>query len=305
MNIEYDIIFPFYRDYKFLNDQLKQINNQTILPKNLIFIDDGNKDANLQKFIKKFLKKEIILIFISFSKNNGVYFGINEGVKRIKSKFFRINSADDIFYPKLAEKSLALLNNYPDRNFVFSNNISNFIEKDKKIKIKFSFLKKENYSKYDCKLIFQKYQFKIYHNTIFYRTSYFLENNLFKEELGPRRDFFNIIFFSLETGFCYLDDFLSEFSIRSGQLNKLYDNKFLYEELINIEKNFPKLYTYYVNSNMHFDFNPLASFIFLKNQKYDLLSVKWLLRSVKFQLWKTFREFLPSKLTQKIFALIN
>jgi hypothetical protein len=305
MNIDYDIIFPFYKDYEFLNNQLEQINNQTLIPKNLIFIDDGNKDKNLQKIIRKNIKKEIELIFISFSKNNGVYFGINEGVKNLKSQYFRINSADDIIYPQLAEKSLTLINNYPERNFVFSNNISNFIEKNKKIKIKLSFLKKKDYSKHECDLIFKKYQFKIYHNTIFYRTSYFLENNLFKEEIGPRRDFFNIIFFSLNTGFCYLDDFLSEFTIRSGQLNKLYDTEFLYNELINIEKNFPKLYSYYINSNMHFDFNPLASFKFMRNKKYDLITTKWMLRSIKFHLWKSFREFMPNKLTQKIFELIN
>lgn len=56
---------------------------------------------------------------------------------------------------------------------------------------------------------------------------------------------------------------------------------------------------------MHFDFNPLASFKFMRNKKYDLITTKWMLRSIKFHLWKSFREFMPNKLTQKIFELIN
>ena len=47
--MENDLIIPFFNDQKYLKRFQKQINHQKLLPKNLIFIDDCNKDKNLKK----------------------------------------------------------------------------------------------------------------------------------------------------------------------------------------------------------------------------------------------------------------
>ena len=51
--MEYDLIIPFFNDQKYLVRFQKQVNNQHLLPKNLIFIDDCNKDKNLKKKLEK------------------------------------------------------------------------------------------------------------------------------------------------------------------------------------------------------------------------------------------------------------
>ena len=98
-SIEYDIVLPFYKDYEFLDRQIEQINFQTLLPKRLIFVDDGNKDNELNDKIKSLLNKKIDLIFISFKENKGVYKANQEGLKYIRSEYFRFNATDDIYYP--------------------------------------------------------------------------------------------------------------------------------------------------------------------------------------------------------------
>ena len=47
--MEYDLIIPFYNDQKYLDRFQKQVNSQKLLPKNLIFVDDCNKDKDLKK----------------------------------------------------------------------------------------------------------------------------------------------------------------------------------------------------------------------------------------------------------------
>ncbi len=36
-DLSYDIIFPFYKDYKYLNKAIISVNNQSLIPKNLVF----------------------------------------------------------------------------------------------------------------------------------------------------------------------------------------------------------------------------------------------------------------------------
>ena len=304
-SIEYDIVLPFYKDYEFLDRQIEQINFQTLLPKRLIFVDDGNKDNELNDKIKSLLNKKIDLIFISFKENKGVYKANQEGLKYIRSEYFRFNATDDIYYPNLSKNSLLLLSKYPDTNTVFSNNISNFHPNNKKIKLNLKFLKKEYYTPTEAKNIFKNNQFKIYHNTVFYRSNYFLKNNLFKERFGPRCDMFNLLFFSMDSGFCYVDQFLSEFIIRKEQFNKTYSNYELYLELSNLEENKPKLAKYYIETNMYFDFNPLALFLFIYKRRFDLINFKWFGRSIKFYIWKIIRKHLPSRIIEKIFEFVN
>ena len=81
--------------------------------------------------------------------------------------------------------------------------------------------------------------------------------------------------------------------------------KYLYQELKIIEDSIPELAKFYIESNMHFDFSPIALLKFVINGRYDLLSLNWFTRSVKFYLWKLLRKTLPTKLTEKIFNLIN
>ncbi len=99
----YDITYNFYKDYQFLEKSIQSINEQSLLPKYLIFTDDGNNDPTLKKKIKDLLSKKIKLIFIKNYKNLGPMQCNENALKKVKSKFFFLLSADDIFYKKFLD----------------------------------------------------------------------------------------------------------------------------------------------------------------------------------------------------------
>lgn len=298
-DINYDIILPFYNDYEFLDFQIDCINNQTLKAKNLIFIDDGNKDFNLKKKIRLKLNSKIKLIFISFPINKGLFYGLAEGFKKLQSEFFRISATDDYSDKDLASSSLAILSKYKNRNFVFSNNVTYLKDKNKKIKVSFNFLNKEEFSNNDVNLIFKKYQFKIYHNTVFYRTKFFLENHIFKKEYGFRCDYLNLLYFSYLSGFVYVNEYLSEFTVRKGQINRMYGTKYLLNESSFLKINHPMFYQFYISNGLHYDFSPFSLFS-MKFHRNSLFNITWLIKSIKFRIWKRIRSLLPNYIIQKL-----
>ncbi len=76
-----DVIWPFYKDQKFLNAAIKNLNNQTLKPNRLIFVDDANRKKDLQKILRKKLHTDIKLVFIKNEKNKGVTKSTEIGIK--------------------------------------------------------------------------------------------------------------------------------------------------------------------------------------------------------------------------------
>lgn len=304
-NLNYDIVFPFYKDYAYLNKALSYINDQILMPKNLIFIDDGNKDSNLKSQIVKILSKKIKLKFISLPNNIGNIAGVLKGVENVTNEFFFIMAADDIYYPELAIKSLKTLSKYPGAGFVCSNIVSNF--KDRKIKkfINYSFLKKSYYSSEEAKKILKYKSLKFYHNTIFYRSDLFKKNNYFNKAIGPRCDFYNLIFFSTKYGFTYVNNFLAEFTIRKNQINKQYQDVYLINELSLINKDFKSLYNLVKELDMFFDISPFGLFSLKGSKLSEIITFNLLKKSILFYIWRKIRIYIPDIITQTVYKLIN
>lgn len=304
-DLKYDVIFPFFKDYEYLEKSLNYINLQILLPDNLIFIDDGNNDPNLLKLIKKNLSNKINLIFISFNNNKGNIAGVLEGVKKVKASYFFIMAADDIYYSDLSIKSLTLLSKNKNSGFVCSNIISNYKDKNFKKFIKYSFLNKIHYKPEEAKKILKFQKIKFYHNTVFYRTSCFKKINYFNKIIGPRCDFYNLIFFSSKFGFSYLDEYLAEFTIRKDQINKRYKDEYLIEEMKIIKKNFRELFYLVKELDMFFDLSPFGIFKLINTELDEMVSYNLIKKSIFFYIWKKLRVFMPNSITQFVYKIIN
>ena len=124
-----DVVWPYYKDKAFLNNSISFINNQTLKPKNLIFVDDANNDPNLKKYIKSRLNRNIKFIYLRNKMNFGVTKSISIGVQKIKSKYLYIQSTDDIIYKNFFESNVRQIEKYPNAPYVFSdikiNNLNN------------------------------------------------------------------------------------------------------------------------------------------------------------------------------------
>lgn len=290
MNYDYDIILPFYKDYVFLKRCFKNINCQTIKAKNLIFIDDGNKDENLKSTVSYLLDDSINLIYIKNKENIKVEASLQKGFAELKSKYFYLLATDDIYENNFASETLKILNEHPSSPFCFSKSIINNEINNMTYILKFKFLNKEFYKNSEVKNIFQKNQFKIYVNTVIFRTDFFKKHHIMKPIFLHRADMINLLYLSYLNGFCYCDKKLSKFTVREGQYGSriLPDNRLL-EELNNLRKFDRKFYLYFLKICNHFDLSVFSTFKLIKDKHYHAISFKWIIRSIKFRIWKKIR----------------
>lgn len=301
----YDIIMPFYKDYNFLDQCINCINNQFLKPKKFIFIDDGNNNKNLKKIIKKKLNKKIKLIFVKNKFNCGPEVSLHKSFKFITSPFFYIYATDDIIYPRFAKHNLSLLSKYKEQVFIFSDIKINNLVKKKKIKIKLDFLEEKPYSAKEVLDIFKKNQFKIYHNTVFFRKKFFMKSNIHKPWYGKRNDMLNLLKLASEYGFLYTKKCLSSFTIRKDQYGKMQSDQYLLEELKFLKRKQKSFYKFFISSNLHFDLSIFAIYNLLKNNLSEAISIQWFKRSVNFYIWKKIRFLINEDLINLIFKFFR
>ena len=300
-----DVVWPYYKDKTFLNTSISNLNKQTLKPKRLIFIDDGNKDNKLKKIIKSKLDKKIKFIYLKNKSNYGVTKSIEEGCKKIKSEYMYIQSTDDIIYSDFFEKNIRQLVKYPNSPYVFSNIKINNLTNNKKYFIEFDFIKDFYTTPDKIGNIYNNYQFKVYHNTAVINSKKFLKSNIFKDEFGRRADMLNLQFMSMNHGFCFLPDILSEFTIRKGQVSSnILDDKYLIKELKFIKKEKKKFYNFIINHNLHYEIS-LKELLKYKKIFNGVITFKYLIRSIKFKLWKNFRFYLNPKILNFLFKILN
>ena len=231
-----DVVWPFYKDRRFLDNSISSINNQTLQPTRLIFIDDANNDDNLKNYIRKKLNNNIKFLYIKNKINYGVTKSVSIGIKRVKSEYAYIQSTDDIIYKDFLELNIRTLEKYKKAAYVFSNIRINNLN-NKKYFINFSFIKEIFVKKSNVGQLYNDYQFKIYHNTVVFNSQKLLKSNIFKDEYGRRADMLNLQYLSMRYGFCYLNETISEFTIRKGQVSSnILSNNYLIKELKYLKK---------------------------------------------------------------------
>jgi glycosyltransferase involved in cell wall biosynthesis len=300
-----DVVWPYYKDKAFLNNSISFINNQTLKPKNLIFVDDANNDPNLKKYIKSRLNRNIKFIYLRNKMNFGVTKSISIGVQKIKSKYLYIQSTDDIIYKNFFESNVRQIEKYPNAPYVFSDIKINNLNNKKKYFINFDFIQNSYTPSSKIGEMYDKNQFKIYHNTVLMNAQKFLKSNIFNEKFGRRADMLNLQYLSMKYGFCYLPKILSEFTIREGQISsKILDDRYLINELKVIKKEKINFYNFFTKHNLHYEISVFSMFN-LSNHFNNLITFKFISRSIKFKLWKFFRFHTNPKLLNLLFRLFN
>ena len=304
-DLSFDIILPFYKDFKFLDKCINSINRQTLKPKKLIFIDDDNRTINLKKNVKKKLSKKIKLIFIKNKINKGPSISIKNSLKYVTSKYFYITATDDIILDGFAKYNLNLLDKYKNAAFVFSDPYINNLNLNKKMKIKLYFLREKFYKPDEVEKIFKSKQFKIYHNTVVFKTKNFKKKNILIPKLGQRVDMLNLLKLAQENGFVYSKKCLSLFTVRSDQFGKKQKQDTLIKELIFLKKKYPKFYNFFHECALHFDLSIFSLYKIYKNDLREVISFLWIRRSISFVIWKKIRFFFPDNLINKLFYIFS
>ena len=100
----------------------------------------------------------------------------------------------------------------------------------------------------------------------------------------------------------FLHLYLSKYVYRKGQFGQIKKNNYLFKEIEMIHKFNKKLFLNLIKANLLYEISPKALLEIFKYKK-QIINLNWLIRSVKYLLWKKIRFFLPSWLISVTFRI--
>lgn len=113
---------------KFYKSYLNSINNQKIIPKELVMINDGSLIRNLKNFVRQKLNKNITLHYLANTNQLGIAKSLNKGLKKCTTDLIFRLDIDDTWFPNHTKN--LLLEYSKDKSYlIYSNNINNFNRK--------------------------------------------------------------------------------------------------------------------------------------------------------------------------------
>ena len=89
------VIITTYNDAKFLERSIPSVLNQTLMPLEIIIIDDGSYNNDAEKIFKTFSLDSDITMLFEKKKNGGPSSARNVGIKLAKGEFILFLDADD------------------------------------------------------------------------------------------------------------------------------------------------------------------------------------------------------------------
>lgn len=117
--VNVSIVAANYNNGRYLNDFISSIDNSTVLPAELIIVDDGSTDDSLE-IINSF-SKLFYLKLIKFDTNRGFCDALNAGIEAATSKYIMRVDPDDIVVKNRIETQVAFLESHKDIDVVGSN----------------------------------------------------------------------------------------------------------------------------------------------------------------------------------------
>jgi len=208
------VIIPVYNSERFLEESINSVLNQTYDNIEIIAIDDGSTDDSL-KMLQKFSEK----IYIHSQQNKGLAAALNFGISKMRGKWFKWLSPDDILYPKTIETLVIEAKKLPENTIVYSN-WDLIDENNNKIR-SFSESNYNNLDKFDFNVRLLDGQ-QINVNTVLIPSSIFSKGCTFqnlKDPVAIDYDFFIRTGILFDFGFHLVPECLIRYRIHSNQLS--------------------------------------------------------------------------------------
>lgn len=98
-NFSISVIIPTYNDEPFLMDTLASVFDQSILPDELIIIDDGSLENYAKDYLESFHSANLINIQLKKISNSGPSIARNKGAEMSTSDFLLFLDSDDLLLP--------------------------------------------------------------------------------------------------------------------------------------------------------------------------------------------------------------
>ena len=125
-----DVILPNYNKAEFLEEAINSVISQSYKNWKLFIIDDGSEDSSKQ--VIENYKKNTNINVIYLSRNKGVAFCRNLGIRLSNSKYIAFIDSDDYWTQNKLEEQIYFMEKF-NYGFTFTNYIPFFLKKKKKI----------------------------------------------------------------------------------------------------------------------------------------------------------------------------
>jgi alpha-1,3-rhamnosyltransferase len=109
------VVVPSYNHAPFIEKTLRSIFRQTLLPRELIVIDDGSRDESVQIIERVLRDSPIAACDFVARENRGLSATLNEGFARssVRSRYFAYLGSDDLWFPEFLQARVAVLEARP------------------------------------------------------------------------------------------------------------------------------------------------------------------------------------------------
>ena len=112
--MKFSIVIPLHNKAPYVCETLQSIVNQTVLPFELIIVDDKSTDGSLElatRFLQEVPErfKAVRVEIVALEENRGVSYARNLGFSKTSGDIISFIDADDLFAPELIQKATRLM----------------------------------------------------------------------------------------------------------------------------------------------------------------------------------------------------
>lgn len=202
------IVMPNYNHGHLISEALACAVDQTVLPLEVIVIDDGSTDNSLA-VIEAAARESSLIRVIRHHENLGVVAGMNRGLQEARGDFVLFTAADDCLDRNIVERSMTAAAQYPDVGLCFSDAGELLPSGDRRTRPLHLSDRTTRYSPAEMTGLLSKNPVAIPPASVFYHRSRLQEAGGFDPSLRWRADGFAVVAMSLRYGACYTPDAIS------------------------------------------------------------------------------------------------
>jgi alpha-1,3-rhamnosyltransferase len=103
------VVVPSYNHAPFVEKTLRSIFRQTLLPRQLIVIDDGSRDESPQIIERVLRDSPVAACEFVARENRGLCATLNEGFAQSSGRYFAYLGSDDLWFPQFLEARVEVL----------------------------------------------------------------------------------------------------------------------------------------------------------------------------------------------------
>src|SRR5215469_12467740 len=119
--MKFSVIVPTYNGEAFVADALRSVFGQTLLPEEIIVVDDGSTDGTCEAVEARREESRVPFRLIRVAKNSGgPARPINIGIAAATQEYIAVLDQDDVFVPTRLETHAAALDACREASFAFS-----------------------------------------------------------------------------------------------------------------------------------------------------------------------------------------